>query len=358
MDKISFATGSLGNVPVLEKVLKQSIVEVDPKLLLGYSDPSGLPELRKQIADLYDSGIAKENIMITSSVQQALGIVFDYLAQEIKKEVFVQEPAYFGILRIFRKHQDAKITPFDVFGTIEDRLRTSESGVVYLTSNFHNPTGKTLSLERKKKLAKNAEESGLIIVEDNPHDFLYYNGERPDNIFELTPGNTIYVSGFSKILGPGLRVGYVIADKKTIAELKSEKISQDIFTSTLGQQVCVNALRQTEYLEDLRGYFRSKRDLALSCFKEQFGAEEDFVWSKPKGGIFILGQFSENIDGAKIAAIARDKYGLALEKDKYTYSDCKSRNTTRINFVQNSDDILREGIMRLYQAFNEVKNGS
>ena len=358
MDKISFATGSLGNVPVLEKVLKQSIAEIDHKLLLGYSDPSGLPELRKQIADLYDSGIAEENVMITSSAQQALGIVFDYLAQEGKNEVFVQEPAYFGILRIFRKNQDAKVTPFEDFGTIEDRLRTSESGVVYLTSNFHNPTGETLSSERKKKLAKNAEESDLVIVEDNPHDFLYYSGERPNNIFELAPKNTIYVSGFSKILGPGIRVGYVIADKETIAELKSGKISQDIFTSTLGQQVCVNALRQTEYLEDLRGYFRSKRDLALSCFEEQFGVEEDLVWSKPRGGIFILCQFSDNINCNKIAGIAKDKYGLTLEKDKYTYSDGRSRNTTRINFVQNPDDILREGIMRFYQAFKEVKNGS
>lgn len=358
MDKISFASGSLGNVPVLEKVLKQSIAEIDPKLLLGYSDPSGLPELRKQIADLYDSGIAKENIMITSSVQQALGIVFDYLTQERRIEIFVQEPAYFGILRIFRKHQVAKFTQFEDFETIEDKLRNSEYGFVYLTSNFHNPTGKTLSSEKKDELAKNATENGLIIVEDNPHDFLYYNGERPDNIFELAPENAIYVSGFSKILGPGLRVGYVIADKKTIAKLKSEKISQDIFTSTLGQQVCVNALRQTEYLEDLRGYFRSKKDLALSCLEEQFVAEEDFVWSRPKGGIFILGQFSDSINGAKIAEIAREKYGLTLEKDKYTYSDGRSRNTTRINFVQNPDDILRKGIMRLYQAFIEVKNGS
>ncbi len=356
MDKISFASGSLGSVPVLERVLKESISQVDLRMLLGYADPLGLPELRKQIAELYGNGFTEENVMITSSAQQALGIVFDYLAGEGRTNIFVQEPAYFGIFRIFRKHQDAQLMPFEDLSTIEDSLRTSENGIVYLTSNYHNPTGETLSPERKTKLAGIAKESGLVVVEDNPYDFLYFDEERPQNIFALAPQNTIYVSGFSKILGPGLRVGYVIADKETITKLKSGKISDDIFTSTLGQQVCSQALRQSDYLAKLRRYFKGKRDFALSCLEEQFEAEEEFVWNKPEGGIFILGKFIDSVDGKEVARIAEDKYGLTLEKDKYTYNNGKSRNTTRINFVQNPDDVLREGVVRLYKAFREVKN--
>lgn len=358
MDKISFASGSLGSVPVLERVLKEGIAKVDARTLLGYADPSGLPELRKQITELYGNGLTEENVMVTSSAQQALGIVLDNLVTERRNEVFVQEPAYFGILRILRKHQDARVIPFEDLGTIESRLRTSDLGIVYLTSNYHNPTGETLSLERKTELAGIAKESGLVVVEDNPHDFLYFGEERPQNIFALAPQNTIYVSGFSKILGPGLRVGYVIADKETIEKLKSGKISQDIFTSTLGQQVCSQALKQSEYLAELRGYFRRKRDFALSRLEEQFETEDGFVWNKPDGGIFILGQFTDGVNSNEVARIAEDKYGLMLEKDKYTYSNGRSRNTTRINFVQNPDDMLREGIVRLYKAFEEVKNGS
>ncbi|MHA1690099.1 MAG: aminotransferase-like domain-containing protein [Candidatus Heimdallarchaeaceae archaeon] len=356
MDKISFASGSLGSVPVLERVLKESISEVDPRILLGYADPLGLPELRRQIAELYENELTEENVMITSSAQQALGIVFDYLADEGRSDIFVQEPAYFGILRIFRRHQNAQVTPFEDLKTIENRLRSSESSVVYLTSNFHNPTGETLSPETKDCLARSAEDVDLVIVEDNPYDFLYFGEERPSNVFELAPKNTVYVSGFSKILGPGIRVGYVIADKETITKLKSGKISQDIFTSTLGQQICSGALRHSDYLAELRGYFRGKRDLALSCLSEQFGTESGFVWSRPEGGIFILGQFQEDVNGNEVAKIARDRYGLTLEKDKYTFSDGKSRNTTRINFVQNPDDLLREGVVRLYKSFKEVKN--
>jgi 2-aminoadipate transaminase len=357
VDKISFAGGSLGSVPLLERVLNQSLVEVDSRLLLSYSDPLGLPKLRKQIAGLYNVGLTEENVLVTSSAQQALGIVFDYLMHEEKNEVFVQEPAYFGILRILKKHNNARVTSFESLDTIEDRLKSSASGVVYLTSNFHNPTGETLSRERKFTLARGVQESGMIIVEDNPHDFLYFGEQRPDNLFELAPKNTIYISGFSKILAPGIRMGYVIADKETIEKLKSGKISQDIFTSTLGQQVCVGALRQAEYLRELRGYFKRKRDLALSCLEEQFREEDGFSWNVPEGGIFILGKFSDTVNGNDVARIAKDRFGLLLENDKYTYGDGRNRNTTRINFVQNPDDTLKEGVARLYKAFREVKNG-
>ena len=265
MDTISFASGSLGSVPVLERVLSESISKVDPRMLLSYADPLGLPELRRQIAELYGNGITEENVMITSSAQQALGIVFDNLVNEGRNEVFVQEPAYFGILRIFRKHQDAQVVPFEDLSSIEDRLKTSESGIVYLTSNYHNPTGETLSPEIKNKLASVAKSGNVVIVEDNPHDFLYFGEERPTNVFALAPQRTIYVSGFSKILGPGLRVGYVIADKETIAKLKSRKISEDIFTSTLGQQVCSEALRQLEYLNELRRYFKKELRDGVKC---------------------------------------------------------------------------------------------
>ena len=203
--------------------------------------------------------------MITSSAQQALGIVFDNLVNEGRNEVFVQEPAYFRILRIFKKSQSIQVIPFEELGTIEDRLKTSGHGVVYLTSNYHNPTGKTLSPEMKNKSASVAKSGNLVIVEDNPHDFLYFGEERPTNVFALAPQRTVYVSGFSKILGPGLRVGYVIADKETIAKLKSRKISEDIFTSTLGQQVCSEALRQLEYLNELRRYFKKELRDGVKC---------------------------------------------------------------------------------------------
>ncbi|MBI4147129.1 PLP-dependent aminotransferase family protein [Candidatus Woesearchaeota archaeon] len=355
MDNISFASGSLGEVQVLEEVLGKALSKIDPKSLLNYSHPLGIIELREQIAKLYGGSLLAENVMITSSAQQALVITFNNLLNSGMCEIAAQEPAYFGVLRILGKDTSLKVTPFE---SIDRVIESTESGIVYLTSNFHNPTGKTLTKEEKSRLAQSVKVSNSVIVEDNPHDFLYFNGERPRNVFEFAPNNTIYVGGFSKILAPGLRIGYVIANQETIQKLKSAKIDQDIFTSSVGQQVCVNVLRSPEYLNELRGYFKEKRDLALQTLDEHFSEQEGFSWSKPEGGIFILGQFAPSLDGTEVARIAKEKYGLTLEKDKHTYADEKTRNTTRINFVQNPDNVLREGISRLYKSFIEVKNGS
>ncbi len=354
MNTISFATGSLGNVPLLEKILQQSLTEIDPKIVLSYADPLGLPQLRAQIARLYSPELTEENVMITSSAQQALGIIFDYLLHGVEKDIFVQEPTYFGTLRILRKYQSVKIIPFQNIETIENEIKKSLNGIIYITSNF-NSSGKSLSQEEKNTLVKIAEETGLIIIEDNPHDFLYFDKRKPSNIFELMPQHTTYVSGFSKILAPGIRVGYIITEKKMIKELKSEKMDQDIFTSTLGQQICINALKHREYLEELRIYAKEMRDKALIYLEETFGAEKGFIWNIPDGGIFISGQFANYINGNEVIRIARENYDLLLEDDRFTYSNGKSRNTTRINFIQNSDDALKEGIARLYQAFKEVR---
>lgn len=352
MTEISFATGSLGRVPILEEMLKKSLSKIDYQLLLNYGDASGLPELRKQIAKLYSCGITEENIMITSSAQQALNIVFEYLDK--KNRIFAQEPTYFGTVRILRNKQNIELTTFEEIGSIEDKLKKMPSGVLYLTSNFHNPTGKTMSPEEKQGLAKKAKEIGLIIIEDNPYDFLYFGEEMPNNIFGLAPKNTLYVSGFSKMLAPGLRVGYIIADADTIKNLKSRKIDYDLFTSTLSQQVCLNALQHPEYLTKLRNYFKNKRDLALSCLDEQFSGEEGFKWNKPEGGIFMLGKLDERVPVDELAKVAQEHYRLILEKDGHTYFDGRSRNTIRINFVQNPDNLLKEGIERLHLAYEEV----
>lgn len=352
MNEISFASGSLGKVPVLEEVLGNALSEVDTGSLLDYSSPLGMVELREQVAGLYGSNLTAENVMITSSAQQGLVITFDHLLSSGMYEVAAQEPAYFGVLRILGRESSVNVMPFE---NIDEVMESTESRIIYLTSNFHNPTGRTLTEHEKSMLVQGAEDSQSVIVEDNPHDFLYFNGERPTNVFEMAPNNTIYVGGFSKILAPGLRIGYVIADPETIQKLKSWKIDQDIFTSSLGQQICVSALQNPEYLGQLRTYFKEKRDLALQSLDEHFSGQEGFEWNRPEGGIFIFGQFAQGINGTEVAKAAKEKYGLILEKDKYDYTDKETRNTMRINFVQNSDDALRDGISRLYKAFNEVR---
>ncbi len=354
LSEISFSGGSLGNIPILEKILKSILLELNPRILLDYSDPSGLTELREEIVNLNKSKLHKENILITSSAQQALEIIFSYFQKE-KRKIFLQEPGYFGTMRIL-KSKNFRIIPFKKVEEILPRIDRSD--VVYLTSNFHNPTGETINPEIKKELAKIIVIRDALLIEDNPYDFIYFGKEKPTNILSLAPENTLHVGGFSKILGPGLRIGYIIANSKMIEKIKSEKITRDLFTSTVGQKICIEALDQAEYLELLRKYFKEKRDLVLNLLKEKFKDEKGFTWNKPEGGIFLLAQFSDKIESEKVLRIAKEKYALNLESDKYFYLDGKSRNSIRINFVQNSDTLLRKGINRLHQAIMEAKNDS
>jgi 2-aminoadipate transaminase len=349
MKKISFASGSLGKNRLLEGVLKKAIGKVNAGKLMNYENPLGLPELRESIAKLYGKNITAENVMITSSSQQALAIAIKYLARD-KKVFLVQEPAYFGILRLIKNE---RVTTFGNLNELDLKNSLTADSVIYLTSNFRNPTGESLPWEEKVELAEHCQRTGATIIEDNPHDLLYFENGKPVNIFELAPENTIYVGGFSKILAPGIRVGYIISSRQLIEAIKAEKINEDIFTSTLGQYACLNALEQPEYLEKLRHQFKIKRGIALKSLDKYFAGEKNVKWNIPDGGIFIQLELPANIDMLKFIEIARSKHNLVLDDDRFFYIDGKSRNTTRINFVQNSEKNLQEGMGKLFKAYKE-----
>lgn len=349
MEKISFATGSLGNNPIIEEALKDALAKVDVKLLLNYESSLGMVEFRKKIAEIYGRSINEDNIMVTSSSQQALAIVVSYLAKD-KKKIFIQEPAYFGILRLARNDDIRTFETLDDIKRMEDSLSFS---ILYLTSNYATLAG-SLTYQEKKKIAELSLKYDMMVIEDNPYDLIHFERKRPGTVFQIAAENTIYVGGFSKVIAPGLRVGYIISSQEIIRKLKSEKINQDIFTPTLGQQICLGILRDPKYLKRLRLYFQAKRDFTLKLLGRYFGKDARFSWKVPQGGIFITIQVAKNIPVEKMIRIAEEKYNLILESDRYNYVDGKSRNTIRINFVQNPVALLQEGISRLRKALEEA----
>jgi 2-aminoadipate transaminase len=344
--RISFATGSLGSVPLLESVIKEALGQVDPSLLLFYGDPMGMPELRRLIARLHPR-VDADQVMITTSVQQGVALVLEHLLRE-GGTVLVQEPAFFGVLRLLKAHGLSART-FNDYRQLLGDIGTARA--VYLTSNFHSSTGCSLSTGEKQEIAELAQRSSVIIVEDNPYDQLYY-GEKPTTIREIVPQNTFYTSGFSKTLGPGVRVGYVVADQQELGQLKSGKIDLDLFTSTLGQQLCLAALR-ADYLDALRAHFKAKRDLALASLEHYLGGTA--TWTRPAGGLFISLSLPGAVPVGRVREIAAARHGLVLEDDRYAYLDGRSRNTIRVNFVQNPDTLLVEGIRRLVRAVKEAQ---
>ena len=350
MEEITLGGGSLGDIPILRSVLEKSLQEIDTSMLLNYASPLGIFELRQEIALMHKTNT--ENVMITSSAQQALSIALNLIESSEffdSRAISFKEPAYMGFLRLIKKKKVKK----NALVLVEEVIGLEDLGFLYLTSNFHNPTGESLSEVQKSLIAEKVINDQGLVIEDNPFDLLYFNKSQPSTIFELAPENTIYIGSLSKILAPGLRVGYILASQENMEKLALEKEETDWFTSTLSQQMCVNALRQ-KYLDSLREYFKSKRDSALSSLERYF-RDEDVSWNIPEGGIFIRLQFKETFDCEHMISLASERHALFLERDGHHYMDGIARSSTRINFAQNPDYVTEEGIRRLHECFKDIR---
>jgi 2-aminoadipate transaminase len=348
MAEISLASGSLGQSPVLEKILSKALRGINPRDLLDYGDTMGLPELRQVVAGLHGGKVSPENILITSSSQQALFLITEIFLTK-KDFVYLQSPTFMGMLRVVK---NLNVVTFEG-GCLPPDYRVGPRTAFYLTSNFHNPSAQSLEAWKKEALSAMAKK-GSLVIEDNPYDLLYYD-EKPTTILSLSMENVIYVCTFSKMLAPGLRLGYVVAEAEKIKQLKSRKINLDLSTSTLSQLTALACLKEPEYLVRLREEFRKKRDLALLLLDSYFCDWDLVSWIRPEGSIFILLTLDERISAAGVQKRAQEK-GLILEEDKYLYRDGQSRNTIRLNFVQNSQENLEEAMELLAQSVKEERN--
>nr|CAG4718997.1 unnamed protein product [Naegleria fowleri] len=400
--------------------------------------------------------IHAEHVHITSSAQQALNIVFSALFNnrmagyhtsdqdnhEYSSEtiLFLQQPCFFGTVRLVKKfclsatrvsnnrEESVNSVKVESFETVEELVRkltripvsntttgecTSRTCnmtrkttqhrpriVIYICSNYQAYNGTRVSDSEKQLLSllikSRREDFEFIIIEDNPYDFLYLSDtERPLTLFEMLPNHTILIGGFSKILAPGIRTGYIILDqeqqnseggKNDKHSLKGlihrEKLDQDLFTSTLCQQVCTAAISEDggAYLNSWRRVVKERRNATLQYLNEFFHDVKNHVeWTQADCGIFIYVRFknvSKNINNSKnehtvekekntpddisqLLKIASSRYKLDLEPSCYTYLDGKSRLETRVNFIlPQSLNLLREGISRLRQAYNEWMNSN
>ncbi len=351
MKTISLATGSLGKISLLEEVLRNATSQVNPQRLLYYGDPRGIPELREAIAKMH--GVTEGEVLVTSSGQQQLKLVFDWISQKGPlTEWIAQEPGYAGAMHHLRerkakpfRHESELLEIMDEWR--EYHMASPPHMAIYLTSTLHNPTGHTTDDETRKQIARFVMESETYLVEDNPYDFLY-DGQAPKPISRMVLGSkSVFLGSFSKIVAPGLRVGYVIGTEKTIQELTKRKTQFDLFTSTLSQLVVLHALKQ-EYLPQLRESLRQRRCIAQTRL---FTLDHTLDISNPMGGIFLyLRGMPEGL-----RTHAQEQYALTLDNDTSMYLDKKSLGTLRINAVQNTEEDLVEGLERLVAAIHDLR---
>jgi len=378
-DIISFA----GGLPAPEVFpLKEfqeacnAVLETQGAQALQYSTTEGYLPLREMIArhnSRFSVHVTADNILITSGSQQALDFIGRLFINR-GDYVVVESPTYLGALQAWNAYGAQYISvPVDEHGMIVDQLEEAlrfGPKFIYVLPNFQNPSGCTLSLERRMQLVELADKYGVPIIEDDPYGQLRYEGDHIPSVATLDSryrnedcndeytGNVIYLSTFSKLLAPGLRLAWVIAPPQVIRKLVMTKQAADLHTSSFNQHVAFEVAKGgflDEHVKVIRSTYKERRDTMLEMMDEVFPSEVS--WTKPQGGMFLWGMMPENVDAAEVLKVAIQRK-VAFVPGAAFHANGGGANTMRINFSYSTPETIREGISRLGVTLKEaLKNG-
>jgi 2-aminoadipate transaminase len=338
---------------------------------LQYGTTEGYRPLREMIArhtTRYGIEITADNILITSGSQQALDFIGRLFINN-GDHVLVESPTYLGALQAWNAYGAEYISvPSDENGMIVDELETAlrvGPKFIYVLPNFQNPTGSTLSLERRKKLVELADKYGVPIVEDDPYGQLRFEGEHLPSVVSLDSefrgpngghysGNVIYLSTFSKLLAPGLRLAWIIAPAEVIRKIVMAKQAADLHTATFNQYVAYEVGKGgflDEHVKFIRQVYKERRDVMLEMMDEVFPSE--VRWTRPHGGMFLWGILPQDMDAANVLQKAIE-HKVAFVPGASFHPNGGGQNTMRINFSYSKPEVIREGITRLGVLLKEL----
>jgi 2-aminoadipate transaminase len=311
------------------------------------------------------------DVIVTTGGQQVIDLVCKTLIDP--GDVIVSEaPTYPGAIPSFSAYQaDVEQIEIDEDGmpidALEERLdRLQEQGrrpkFIYTIPNFQNPGGVTMSLARRRRLVEVARERELLVLEDNPYGLLRYEGEPLPTLYSLdaeavgrggASDLVIYLGTFSKILSPGLRLGWAVAPRPVLEKLNLGKQGSDLCSSPVTQMFVAAYFAErgaqsaepawVEYVERLKNLYRRRRDVMLESLEQHFGGRAS--WTRPQGGLFIWATLQDGVDTTDL--LARSK-GVAFVPGRAAYMDGRRGSSSmRLNFAGVPDDDIREGIRRI-----------
>ncbi len=329
---------------------------------LQYSVSEGYLPLRAWLKDeMGRLGIACEldNIFITSGSQQAL----DYLGKLFLSPAdtaLVTWPTYLGALQAFNAYEPVydqlsigNRTP----ASYRDEAEKQGSAVkfAYLSTDFANPTGQTVSLEERQQILALADELDIPVIEDAAYQHLRYDGGAIAPILALDIARsggidacrTIYCGSFSKTLAPGLRVGYVVAAKSVIRKLVLMKQAADLHSSTINQMVVAEVAAKyfPAQIAKIRAAYAARRDAMLAALEKYM--PEGTEWTRPEGGMFVWVTLPEGMDGAELLARSVETEKVAFVPGQAFFADRSGANTIRLSYSCANEAMIEEGIRRL-----------
>jgi DNA-binding transcriptional MocR family regulator len=332
---------------------------------LQYTASDGLPELRALVAArLTADGMpcTADDVLITQGGQQGLDLTAK-LFIDAGDVIVTERPTFLGALIAFNPCEpDYRSVPMDGEGmdmaALEQVLRSTERvKLIYTVPDFQNPTGRTMSLQRRRRLVELAEEHDVVILEDTPYRELRYEGERVPTIKSLdTTGRVIHLGSFSKILAPGLRLGWALATPEVLEKLALLKLAADTQNGTLNMRAAAAYLSGydiEQHIKDMLPTYRHKRDLMLTTIEEHF--PPGITWTRAQGGLFTWVTFPRHLD---VAAFQRDvlipRSGVIVVPGTPFFSERPEPNHARMSFSGVPDERLIDGVQAMGALLTEA----
>jgi len=342
--------------------LTQLVLEKYGSTALQYGTTEGFMPLREALVEYFKGlGITStaEEINITTGSQGVL----DSLAKIFISPgdpLAVEAPTYLGAIQAFNPYEPNYVQmETDEDGLIpesmEEVIKKHHPKMVYLIPTFQNPTGRTIPVERRKKIAEIAKATDTLVIEDDPYGQLRYRGEFQTPIKVFAPDHVIYCGTFSKIFAPGLRLGFYLAPKFVREWLVKAKQGVDLHTSSLSQTLATEFLNGgylENHLPKIIELYRPRQEAMLNAMEKFF--PDSFTWSKPEGGMFIWAEGPKGMNILELYNEAIENH-VAFVPGKYFYTDKGAgEETMRLNFTMADEATITAAIERLAQAMNKV----
>ena len=356
---ISFAGGwpSAKTFPVsafaeaCDKVLRESGATA-----LQYAASEGYEPLRELVAASLPWKVDVADILITTGSQQGLDLVGRVLIDEGSR-ILVETPTYLGALQAFTTMEPEVVSvDSDDDGVDMADLLTKAVGArfFYVLPNFQNPTGRSMSEERRTALSSAAAELGLPIVEDNPYGDLWFDQPPPLPLAARNPEGCIYLGSFSKILAPGLRLGFIVAPKAIYPKLLQAKQAADLHSPSLNQRIVAEVLKDGflgRHIPTIRMLYKAQRDAMLAAMTREMEGL-DVRWNTPAGGMFLWVHLPNGVHANALLPKALAKK-VAFVGGTTFYADHADPHTLRLSFVTASEEQINTGIAALAEAIRE-----
>jgi 2-aminoadipate transaminase len=362
---ISFA-GGLPNpklFPVKEladaclKVLHQ-----DGENVLQYSTTEGYLPLREYIAERYfiKKGLqaSPDEILITTGSQQGLDLIGKVFLNKGDR-IVIERPGYLGAIQAFGIYEP-QFVPIPLLddgidiGLLEKALRTNQTKLFHTVINFQNPSGVTYSRQKREKLADIIKGRDIVLVEDNPYGELRFMGEDLPSMKGYLPDGTIVLGSFSKVVTPGLRLGWICAATDVMEKIVIAKQSSDLHSNYLSQRAVYQYLIDNdldEHILNIRKVYKKQRDLMVSMIEKYF--PQEIKCTKPEGGMFLWVTIPESLSSLKLFKLATEE-NVAFVPGRAFYVDGGGDNTLRLNFSNSDEEKIEEGIKRLAKVIKRA----